>query len=283
MKLYIHIICLFAALVAPMALMAGEEAPDSLASVTEIRSVSPLPALPYDTLAHHIAPLSVSLGRYTDLQSDYIPSKPALTMPRLSFSPGQAIVTSWHSGAIVARGASNTLPALMRIDSGSLGFYQNVGPLSVHAALLANKYGYFRGLHTQYGVEGSLSYRIAPRLTATMFGTYYFGNPPVIGPGLPMMPAMAGFYGTSAFGGYMDVDISDHFGMKVGAQGVQHIGTTRFEPEPIVTPYLKVGSGKNKVQIDLPVGEIHYHTIRSATVKRPNFTPQSTIPPPPPV
>ena len=73
---------------------------------------------------------------------------------------------------------------------------------------------------------------------------------------------MMGFYNVSRFGGYVDYGFSEHFGVDIGAQGVQQIGSTRYELEPIVTPYLKMGHGKSKVKIGLPVGQILYHILK---------------------
>ncbi len=187
---------------------------------------------------------------------------PSLSMPFYSFIPGEATVYGWNSGRIVAHGFSSVYPGLMKIDSGSIGISQNLGNFSFYIGGMANKYGFFRGLHTQYGINGSISYSFNERLSATVFGTYYFGRPPSMPNGMSMPPAMIGFYNTSRFGGYVDYEISDHFGMEAGAQAVQRVGTSKYEPEPIVTPYMKIGSGKSKVKIGLPVGQIMYHILK---------------------
>lgn len=200
--------------------------------------------------------------QYQNLAFDYHRPDMTITMPSMTFTPGQAAIASWRGGAVVAHGAMADMPALMHIDKGAIGIYQHAGSWEFHAGVMANKYGYFRGVHTQYGIEGDISYRISPRLSATVFGSYYFGRPPVMGPGMPMPPSMIGYYDASKFGGYMDVTVSDRFGVQVGAQSVQRVGTTCFEPEPIVTPYVKLGNGKRKVHIGLPVGQILYHLLR---------------------
>lgn len=187
---------------------------------------------------------------------------PKLELPFYSFTPGEATVYGWNSGRIVAHGFSSVYPGLMKIDSGSIVISQNLGNFSFYIGGMANKYGFFRGLHTQYGINGSISYSFNERLSATVFGTYYFGRPPSMPNGMPMPPAMIGFYNTSRFGGYVDYEISDHFGVEAGAQAVQRVGTSKYEPEPIVTPYMKIGNGKSKVKIGLPVGQIMYHILK---------------------
>lgn len=210
---------------------------------------------PYYRFEYKPAPLYLGTPTY---EGNY----PALTLPFYSFIPGEATVFGWGSGRIVAQGFSSVYPGLMKIDSGSIGLSQNLGNFSLYSGVIANKYGYFKGLHTQYGINGSLSYRFSDRLSANVFGTYYFGRPPLMSNGMPMPPAMIGFYNTSRFGGYVDYEISNHFGIEAGAQTVQRIGTSRYEPEPIVTPYIKTGSGKSKVKIGLPVGQILYHVLK---------------------
>lgn len=186
-----------------------------------------------------------------------------LGLPDFGFSTGQASVFRWRGGELVAAGATVAMPGLMGLENGSLGVAQHFGNFSVYGGGIVNKYGYFRGLHTQYGLNGSVSYRFSPRLSVTGFGTYYFGRSPMMPNGLPLAPSMAGYYGVSTFGGYVDMKLNDRFGVEVGGQTVQQIGTRRYEPEPIVTPYVNVGSGKTKVHIGLPVGQIIYGILRS--------------------
>lgn len=192
-----------------------------------------------------------------------IPNSPAdqkeFAIADLSVTPGQARPFSWHNGEVVAEGKIQSFYGLMQIESGTIGISQSFGKFSLYAGAIANKYGYYNGLHTQYGVNGILSYQLAPRLTLTAFGEYYFGQPPYMSNGMPMPPAMAGFYARSNFGGYIDYQINERFGVEAGAQAVQQLGTNRYEAEPIVTPYVKLGK---KVKIGLPVGQILYHILR---------------------
>lgn len=185
-----------------------------------------------------------------------------LELPYQSVTPGYADVFRWRNGGISASGFSATYPGLMKIDSGTVGLYQRFGNLSLYVGGIANKYGYFRGIHTQYGINGSLSYQFTPNLSFTAFGTYYFSKPPVMSNGLPMPPSMIGFYSTSRFGGYFDYRVSDSFGVKVGAQTIQQVGTNLYEFEPIATPYINVGNEKRKFKIELPVGQILYNALK---------------------
>lgn len=64
------------------------------------------------------------------------------------------------------------------------------------------------------------------------------------------------------FGGYVDYEANENFGVEVGGQTVKQIVSNKYEIEPIVTPYIKAGSGKKKVKIGLPVGQILNSIIR---------------------
>ncbi len=182
-----------------------------------------------------------------------------LHFPIFPFTPGVSSLFQWKSGAIVASGSTRSFPGLMQIESGELSIYQSAGNFRFHAGGIVNKYGYFNGLHTQYGLNGSISYQFTPRLSATLFGEYYFGQPPLMANGMPMPPAIIGYYGRSTFGGYFDFQINERWGVQTGVQTVQQVGTNRYTAEPIVTPYYRISK---KVAIGLPVGQILYHILK---------------------
>lgn len=192
------------------------------------------------------------LPLYGEVQSS------VLYAPGLSIRPGLSMPLSWHSGEIIATGGVMEMPGLMRVNSGYLGIFQRAGNFSFYIGGAANKYGYFQGVHTQYGLNGSVSYRLSSGVSFTAFGVYYFGNPPTMNYGLPMSPSMIGYYGVSKFGGYLDYQVNERFGIEMGGQHVQQVGTGRYEFEPIATPYVNIGNGKTKVHIGLPVGQIIY-------------------------
>ncbi|MDE7347624.1 MAG: hypothetical protein K2N48_12910 [Muribaculaceae bacterium] len=186
--------------------------------------------------------------------------RPPKNMPE----PGTAYIPLWRNGGLVAAGSMEVMPGLMKIDSGSFGFSQSIGNFSFYMGGLANKYGFFNGLHTQYGVNGNFQYLFSPKLSFNAFGTYYFGKPPMMSNGMFMQPAMMGFYKVSNFGGYLSYQFNETFGVDVGAQAVQNFGTERYRFEPIVTPTVKVG----KVKLGLPVGQIFNGIIRSQAEQR---------------
>lgn len=205
-----------------------------------------------DSLTTFILPKNDSCFNY----KSYQPMD--LYVGNLTLNPGQASILRWRNGEIVASGATAFYPGLMQVDSGTIGVYQSTGNLDFYAGGIVNKYGYFRGVHTQYGIRGEATWHFSPNVSFTAFGTYYFDRTPTMRGGLLMPPAMAGFYEVSELGGYVNYDTGGHIGVLVGGRAVQQIGTQRYRPEPILTPYVVLGSGKKKFAVGLPVGQILY-------------------------
>lgn len=198
-----------------------------------------------------------------------------LQIPSLSVMPGQSNLYSWSNGSITAIGAEMDMPGLMHIDNGAIRIFQNHDNISLYLGVEANKYGFYQGIHTQYGMTGNLSYYLSPHISFTAYGTYYSGAPPIMNGGMPMSPGMVGYYQRSTFGGYLNYRINDKSGILVGGQAVQQTGTQKYQFEPVVTPYFKVG----KVTIGLPVGQILNGIIREQTERR-RSSKHYQIPPP---
>ena len=185
---------------------------------------------------------------------------PIGTMLTYTIVPGESAPFNWKGGGLFGTGYTTDFPGLMRLDNAALGVYQNFGNFTAYAGGIANRYGNYWGeVQTQFGVEASLTYQIAPRLSANVFGIYYFSNQPQEAFGLPITPAMVGFYDRTNFGASIDYQINDRWGVEAGAQMVRHLGSNRLEAIPIASPYYKIN---NKVKISLPVGEMLYHILR---------------------
>lgn len=250
----------------PLVAMSQSEMPDSIANDIESnRDISGRGALASDSISAVInfresERLSDSFGTGVVLPSMSL-TAPFGTVFSFMMVPGDSAPYSWNGGGLFGAAYSSDFPGLMRYDSANLGVFQTFGDFTVYAGGIANRYGnYWGSVRTQFGVEASMAYQIAPGLAANAFGTYYFGNPQSMPNGLPMTPAMVGFYGRSNFGATMDFQINEHWGVEAGAQMVRQMDTNRFEAEPIATPYYKIN---NKVKIGLPVGQILYHLIRT--------------------
>lgn len=184
---------------------------------------------------------------YFDSDSSY------LAVPEMTFIP------TWKNAGFVVAGSISSYSGLMDIHKGSVGFIQNFGNLTVYAGGEVNKYGYFNGLHTQYGINGTIQYAVSTKLSINGYATYYFGRNPMMSNGMPIPPSIMGYYGFSTFGATLNYQFNETFGLIVGGEAVQQFGTNRYRFEPVVTPTVKIG----RVKIGIPVGQIVYDLIRS--------------------
>jgi hypothetical protein len=192
-------------------------------------------------------------------------------------TPGESNVIKWHNGAAVASGSIQEMPGSMAIESGAITMYQHIGNLTLGIGGDVSKYGYFRGLDTQYGVDAMMNYRFNESTSATLFGDYYFGDTPNLNPhlGAAMTPAQVGYYNATHFGGFISHDFSRRWGIDLGAQTYQPLGSSRWEVAPIAAPYLRLNNGQ-KIGIDL--GGILYELLKNSSGKTINTSP--TIAPP---
>ncbi len=180
-----------------------------------------------------------------------------ISVPDISFYNGTAPIFTWKSGTVVAIGGSVSYPGLMQVDHGSIGVKQSAGPFSFYIGATSNKYGWYKRLQTQYGINGSIDCQLTPWMSLSAYGTYYWGKAPGMANMMPLPPSMLGYYGYNKFGGYIDFH-NERFGIQMGGQLVKGTYNSRYEVEPIATPYVKVGRGKKKIGIGLPVGQIIY-------------------------
>lgn len=231
-----------------------EAAPDSLSA--------PAPALP---------PARILSG-YDD---GYVPScltDGGATASRFSFSaPAYTpVIASWGSGGVWADAGSAHAPGMAAVESGMLGVSHSMGNVTVSGYAGAVKTAYFRGLSTQWMFGGEMQWRFAPRLSLTLFGSYATRG---YRPG--MAPGVAETLAVPSFGGYVSWDITDHFGVDVGASAYYN-NLRQWEARPIVAPYYKAGAAK----ISVDVGGILYETLRSRSGGGPH---NPTIAPPRPI
>lgn len=167
-------------------------------------------------------------------------------------TPGFASIYSSGAFNMYATGSAIENLGLMGVESGQLNFAVTKGNLSLLLWGGVTKYGFYRGLTTSYGFGAEAKWRISPRWSLTVFGQYYT-------PAAPLTNAMAGYFNTTHFGGYASYDISDHWGISLGAQAYRSMVTNNWEAQPIVMPYYKIN--KN-VSIGADVGGILYNVAR---------------------
>jgi len=181
-------------------------------------------------------------------------------------------IAEWRTGGISAAMGSASMPGLMGVEIGHIWIHQSMGALTFAANADAIKYGYFRGLETQYGFSGSLTYDINEQFSATLFGSYHTA------PHRFMTPAMLGYVSIPTIGGFLDWRINDRWGVEIGAQGYRSPIIRQWRIQPMVVPYFRLNK---KAKLGIDVGGILYNIIESQASKHTgSFVGNPTIPPP---
>jgi hypothetical protein len=213
-----------------------------------------------------------SLYEYGERFDEYQDSVGRLTAPSIyfpAFYPGQANLLQWGSGGIIAAGGTNSMPGLMGMESAVLNYYQRVGRFMFTAYGSATKIGYFRGLSTQWGYGGSLTYQASDNLSFTAFGSY------ATKAGFSQ-PALLGYADYPSFGGYANIRFGQsRFGVKVGAQSYYGLGSKHWQSQPIVMPYYRLANG---AELGIDVGGILYNVLSNAFDKSKGYNPAMNAP-----
>jgi hypothetical protein len=216
------------------------------------------PLIPSVSPTHNVDGSEVSSEGYNvapDHSRDSIANDGRMQINVAPVLPGQATLMNWGGGGVVATGQQQSIPGLMGIESGNIALIQQLGDFTLTAHGAVSKYGYYRGLSTQWGFGGSLSYRVNDNLSFTAFGSYA-SNAGIYN------PALVGNINSSMFGGYANYLFGNsHFGMKVGAQSYYSVFSQHWQAQPIVMPYYRTNGG---AEIGVDVGGILYNVLRSA-------------------
>lgn len=146
----------------------------------------------------------------------------------------------WHNNkqAIIGSGSFTTLPFLGAVSSANISYLQRVnGDFQYSIGVDAYKYAFGSFSGNQFGLSGSMRYRLNDNLALNAFGVYYLDNPYYSHATLPFIPSS--YYGAS-----MSWDITDGFGADLGAQRYFDSYSGRWETIPIVMPYVNVNGAK---------------------------------------
>jgi len=162
-------------------------------------------------------------------------------------SQGGTAFRLWKGAYVGFYGSNYHLPGLMNTTTGTMAFHQDYGRWHFTASAEANKYWmpWQRSLSTQYGFGGMVGYDLSDAISLHAFG-YYYANQMLVG------PAMSPYMNNTTFGGFADVRFSSLFGSKLGVRRYVNPMSGKWETEPIINPYIKLGNGK----IELPLGAL---------------------------
>ena len=166
---------------------------------------------------------------------------------------GAAGIALWRGATLGFYGATDQKPGLMTTEMGSMMLHQDLGRWHITASGNVNKYWmpWQHMLSTQYGLGATVAYQLSDVVTLNAFG-YYYANQLTVG------PAMSPYVNSSTYGGYADIRFSKTFGTNLGVRRYVNPMTGKWDTEPIVNPYIKIGDSK----LEFPLGGILKTLIR---------------------
>lgn len=164
---------------------------------------------------------------------------------RGDYSTG-GVLRQFPHGAVFGSGSQTSLPGIGRFNNASLG-YQHIfnDRLSLQLRANAMKINMSRITGQAFSTAGRLTYRASDRVAFNVFGSYDIGNS----------------YGmsTNSYGATMSLDMSERFGVEVGAQRYYDAMRGGWQTVPVVIPYYRF----EKFKLGLDVGGIMYEILRN--------------------
>lgn len=183
-------------------------------------------------------------GFYGESYAVKTPGMSLVTMPyQFSGRHTPQYIVNWNRFGMVADHRSENYPNLMEVRSAMMGVSRQGEHFSLTVYGEANKYLIPLQVTNQFGVGGSMSYRLNDHVSMTLFGMYYTSNPYF------SMAAMP-FTKTSRYGGYFTFE-GEKVGIDLGAERYYDAFAHRWVTTPIVTPSFKVSP---KFKLQLPLG-----------------------------
>lgn len=170
------------------------------------------------------------------------------------------VLATWKGGVLFGSGSHVSMPALMSLNTATLGAVQNVGNFTFTASVSADKALMWRtpgaypaaagGMSTltggtYYTFSGSMTYHFNENISATVFGRYSTNNSYY---SMASMP----YLGSSGYGGFITF-MGETVGMDIGVERYYDTFAARWVTSPIITPKVRVN---DKFTLEVPVGPI---------------------------
>lgn len=176
-------------------------------------------------------------------------------------NPSPMFYGDYSTGGMVVHnlygyGSQSTLPGIGRINEASLMYRYDINDFwEIQGGLSATKFNFPFSTGQAFGASSTIIYRPTDKLSFKAFGSY--------------APTSAYGFHMSSFGGTIDYEFNDNWGMEVGAERRYDPMIHRWDTRPIAIPYYKL----NKTKIGLDVGGILYEIIRSTKFKNQSGNP----------
>lgn len=172
------------------------------------------------------------------------------------------VIRQMPQGAFIGSGEQTTVPGIGRFNTASFG-YQHVFSRKLMVKLHANamKINMDRLVAQTFGVSGDMVYRPVERVAFKVFGSYDVGNS----------------YGMSThrYGATVSFDMSERFGMEVGAQRYYNALRGNWETVPVAIPYYRF----DKFTLGFDVGGVVYEILRNVVFDKKRYDNPTMAPP----
>lgn len=145
-------------------------------------------------------------------------------------------------------GSQNTLPGIGRINRISFMYVLTSDYFDIQTGGSAVKYYLLHSIGQSFGVFGTLIYHPGDRFRIKVFGSY--------------SPDSRYNFNKSSYGATIGYDVSDRFGVEVGAQRYYEL-QKGWQTAPVAIPYYKF----NKFKFGIDMGGLLYESIRNAVDK----------------
>ncbi len=146
------------------------------------------------------------------------------------------VIREFRRSAILGAGSQSTIIGVGKINTASISYLYLITPqLSVTVGANAIKYGFQNYMATEIGSSALISYQLHPQLSINVFGSY--------------SRDLKLNLNNLNYGGYVDWAFSERFGADVGVNNYYDPYRRRWEMNPIVSPYIKVGEAKFGIDI----------------------------------
>lgn len=154
-------------------------------------------------------------------------------------------IKQFDRGALVGAGRQTNLLSIGKINTAKFAYYHQFNDrLLMNAGIGTTVFSGYRSTNQSIDLSGLLSYKLQDKLTFHTFGSY--------------SQSISSNFKSYQYGASMSYDITDKFGMEVGAQRYYNSAINKWETDPIIVPYYKF----KKVNIGMDFGGIAKEVIR---------------------
>lgn len=155
------------------------------------------------------------------------------------------IIKQFDRGALVGAGRQTNLLNVGKVNIAKFAYYHQFNDrLLMNTGIGTTVFSGYKFTNQSIDLSGLLSYKLQDKLTFHTFGSY--------------SQSISSNFKSYQYGASMSYDITDKFGVELGAQRYYNSAINRWETDPIIVPYYKF----NKVNIGMDFGGITKEVIR---------------------